>query len=1456
MSNRLRDSSSPLAPKKRRGRPRKEITKEVSGENVSRPKKEQVSGENVSRPRGRPKKEQVAEEITKEVSGENVRKPRGRPKKEQIAEEITKEKQELTAVLPEYGYHTTVKGAMGTYITKITAFYLAAGKFSVPRTQIIRITQKDEFEDAEFTTINNEIFTTLEFYLTRNDIDLEELFEIMFEEQTNFNDKIQKIDIFWMWYFVRKPVKEDFKVNAKKLGLDVSFDQASSELLARQQIWEIQADITFKNAKKIENAYELMQKQEEFFNNGTKDSYYSEDITIISSHFIFHPRYIDGSEILVDHGLYIFDTAVVKEDVPFIQYRSKTQNYYKIHELKEGTYRDYEKIKLKTSDESNKLYVNFLDIPAQIQIEDKPVDIILPGFTLVYSFANGELNIEIPGKQETAELVRESTIQRVLEVFPLLDLGQSNETKIRGTFRIFEMRYDEISLAHAILNEEPLSLFLFLEEKTVAQCFKARTDIYFRPLFDEEYGPDKEEKKTYVSSPFTVSFALKNKVLEKAEVIRIRGSDQVLRLPSKTEYLHVTVTEAKDIPKLEHFMHFIHGFLGLYSKYRETYFSIYEDAFPNLSLRTGHEEEEEIKQTPTYSLFDLTKQVPDLFVSNVGRRCTKHPKIIEPQDYKKWEETLTKTGEKRQIMMFPKKNPKAYVCPSKDAPYPGLVIVPQSGEVYKKYGGFVPCCFAKDKGVRTGKRASRVNGKETNYTAWFYNREPPKPKHTGITVGKRVSTEGGLKRIPIHLEQLLAKGTADPEIIHTSMLVIDEDKPGLFLREGVPISRNSILHALFIAGEDEIYLESNSEEREEKIRNTRKILAESVNPNLLKQELYDLTNSEITQLLADSDVFLNPALFYRALEEIFDVNIFVLLPEPDDITGNIQIPRNKQFHIRSLRKDRKTVILYMHLGSEFDIAEFPQCELIIYQDRAKNTETSIFDNTMTQILYDTLMEKAGTITWRGFREDFGVVRKMEENIYSVIDYEKLFEEKHCKLHSQHIDAQGKMRALEITYSGREFVAVCMPSQPINLKTMNSDKLTQPYLISLDLVSKLFDEFVICDNQDRIPGVFCTVQGIKECVFIPCEIGENVNKASIFSPLFTPASPTEISSEISTALRVSNIIVQLVKFCFEIFVIHRETTLTFDAGYIISPEEQNVEDFINSYIEKLDEESVAINYYNIDELKPILPKVLSTTDALRVIYENTQNLVVASRVNKEREVLSTLPLQSNINEEYKFSFTADLISKVRNILTWYNEVLSGTVMTYDLDAEPNKYFDNYYIRSILNNFYTRSSDFLLSEHTFVFIGDDDFNSWLSGIIGGPASDKIRDIVTKIYPPKYRYPYFFRDLNDNTISLVQNLETTNKEEAIEKQLELSQEKNPNIDINVLTPINEIALAARETELIRYEIIDNEKVPNKEGTELGRFNRTEINEEPTESILYLGTLSDFQQGTPENYATMLLL
>ena len=236
------------------------------------------------------------------------------------------------------------------------------------------------------------------------------------------------------------------------------------------------------------------------------------------------------------------------------------------------------------------------------------------------------------------------------------------------------------------------------------------------------------------------------------------------------------------------------------------------------------------------------------------------------------------------------------------------------------------------------------------------------------------------------------------------------------------------------------------------LRNLRKTIANKVSSNVCKQECYDLNKEEIYKRISGDD-YIDPSLYYRILEEYFEIHIIVFAYIFKENTGteeiDIDTPRHRKFIRKSyILKNRPVVVLFRTYRRVFDKSS--QLELIIgnkdsitytYFDIEKKILTILKNNEMQHRL---MVES----TKSNINNLLTEISKVIPNSNVSIDGYAT-QTTNYKIVSQYIDSYGKVRALTLVNGDKKISIITDPIQPLAL-----DKEEEPFVNSdiLDITS--------------------------------------------------------------------------------------------------------------------------------------------------------------------------------------------------------------------------------------------------------------------------------------------------------------------------------------------------------------------------------------------------------------------
>lgn len=1061
-------------------------------------------------------------------------------------------------------------------------------------------------------------------------------------------------------------------------------------------------------------------------------------LVLTTSELDFTPK-MNGEDVAVDDGLDIFNSAIPSKHVPYIQYNNKYgKSYYRIYtgEKVEDIPNFSTTIIPKTlTNESDHIYMR-LWIPGNRQANEKYLKNATKEslFVVTYSLTNNIMKVAVPSGES-----KNMAINIIKNALPSLSLDNYEEVKVRGEMDIYNIKYEEISLLDMILLDPIINRYLYIEEHTTPFYIKKRLDIHYRPLFSDINEKDKTLKDSYVSNYAAVSLTLNQKFNNTNKTVNIQEDNGTLYLQDGDPYIHINISkaESKDVV-----LKFTKIFKLLLIYYGKNYLSVYNDyveKYPQLELlaqmTTSRKKEGEI--APVYTKRGKEKNrttnalvaaAPDLFIEDYSRKCPvkRQPRIIEENQL----------SDNIQAIRYPE-NGLYYTCEHNDQyRYAGLQInkLPNND----KYE-FLPCCFGENQLTKTTSGLKK------------YQEGLP------LKTSEKIVTKDIIKTDKILVPGKIGKL---PRAINTILKNYNINKPGgvSMYRYGIINSPNSLLHCICLAIGDKNYLKyKNDDMVEDYIKGLRKYISTLIHPGLLKQELYDYQYDEIEDILKDEAEFLDPALTYRAFEEIFNINIFVFYkPKTEDLElqlGAIDIPRFKLFHARTAHYDRPTVLIFKNQGSDVDNALYPQCELIVDLNIDESTYIKLFGENMTKLCYNTLTQTNKTITWlwdNRYQTEASI--PAYSNIYYNIDILNIIKYKPIE---QLIDNDGKLRGITfIDHEQNVFTVSTLPLPPLNLPIMKT-----PAVQSIDYIMNIIKtepDSVTYSNDNKITGLWYSIYGIKNSLYVPvipfvaeqagAYLKNAVNMPGSYNPIITSGDSS--TKRINKLKRSLNIIIQILRWLYDI-------KRQFDKN--LTPEKFAEEHM--AVVDSGESEIDSANYYILTNLTRRLPSVKNITEGFEYLNVRVPKLV--TKVGRG---------------EYKIvMYNRHFLNGIVKMLTDYNNLVAGT------EVKEKRFIDN---------FYEVESDFINRSNSRIIIGEIHFNQWYSSLSGNLYSliSNSNDIKHKIETPmsNIKRPFLFQD-NDFRMYIVQNVETGRADHALavckywyEAFVNIGYKNTPTIDI----------------------------------------------------------------------------
>ena len=1070
-----------------------------------------------------------------------------------------------------------------------------------------------------------------------------------------------------------------------------------SDLFAIYTSWNLNLQLrSQQDDTRLDSIYDIQDKLAEV---DEQDRIPFSPAVINSTTTSFSPT-LNGLPVTPEDGLDIFNDSIVSPYVPYIRYNdSFGQSYYRIYtggRIENVPHYDATIPPDDKTDKKNAIYMRlWLGDPnsdGSADFQSAPADAFE---TVIYYLSNNHLTVKAPIESRRNIITNEFiAFQRAQNALPSILFGQGTERKVNGSFDIWGIDYDESSLLHMILNDNVLNVYLYVEENTKPYALKKRLDIHYRSIFTDENEGQTITTDAYISNSASVSVIFNKQITTEPREIEVIDyeTQQITTalLPAGTPYIHVVVSQAESRQVIQDFFPTFQLLMRYYLDNRAEIDELYQQYFPGVRILSNlnrplpdvpeNQDLEPVLQE-TSKLERLRQRAPDIFLNDYSRSCVRQPTIINTE-----EEAQYWTDRGRQLMPYPPNEPRFYlVCTSDVAPYPGLKVnkLMNNRDQYP----LIPCCYINDK-----MSEGATNSKYRNVIE-------------GIPLDDIIGAKAGGGKLKTN--KILQPGRIAyiPKSIEETLKQYSENYVDI-TRYGVPYSDNSLLHAVSIAIDDPQYLAlDNFTDQEEYVRRVRAYMADSIHPSLMQQEMYDYTHDEIMALFSNPDEFFDPSLFYRAVEELYNINIYVFGDEVDKETnerlGNIDIPRFKIYHARPLRINRPTVIILKTMGSESDNLEHYHCELIVDVDDRGRTIVKLFGPNMTEVCHSTLQNTLSTLTWT-VRNNRNL--EAHSDIYYYLNHLEII---NMPAVSQMVDKNGKLRSLTFDVNGTPITLATLPSQPENLPLSENISLA-----TSDIATSIFPTPTgrTRDNNGRTTGLWFRVLDLTYGEYLPLVPTDQFTNLPVgpSNPLGTPG--TNVTGRLRKLRRDLNFIKQLARWLYDISKQRVNTTPDWFANNYLAINSQAVTD--------------SASYYDLSNLPRRLPAVTTVEQGIRELelYVNT----LFAEVNGQPKMIM---------------YNAEFADRVIKMLRDYDQ------LTYGLDPTPI---------DTLTGYYEKESDFNSIPNSKIFLSTSDLSAWRSTLVSSQNYSQFFSIRTRIERAmnSMMNPYLYQS-PEGEIFLVQNV-----------------------------------------------------------------------------------------------------
>jgi hypothetical protein len=952
-----------------------------------------------------------------------------------------------------------------------------------------------------------------------------------------------------------------------------------------------------------------------------------------------------------DDAVIIFDQSKPSYHVPYIRYNGEGTNRQELFKLYQGRtdeeMPDY-KIVVPPSSKTNKDNSFYLTVwSGKGTLAKATKESYMRGY---YDLTSNLLTIKTPTEED---INQQTIINKITEALPV-NINNVTETAISGEFFLFDLDINDIYLVYMITNTELMGSYLFVKETNTPYAKKTQLKVYYKSFggFVEE-----EEKvaEGYIVNPSSVTVSLTQNYSQGGEVVLVQTETgpTKFRLPPGLPYVRAKITQAESLDVANQFVKIFSRLMQFYKAEKPNVERIFINFIPELGqpLDLAKPIKITVKQ-PTgkkgagdSKIERLKELAPDLFVNGYARKCqcVFQPIIVPDDEIQAWKKNTfiyKETVTERQVMPFPADNPRwNFVCPNDSAPFPGVKSNKDLSN--KDIYPYVPCCFKDDQmdpasfskyQESHGRKAKKIEEKAVT-------------KETHKIKTDKILSPGRYGYVPKSIAALVSKYSEESVDIS---------------RLGVPNTVNSLLHCISVAIRDPTYLNlATIQQKEDYVANIRQIIVRQVLPTLIKQEMYDFSNEEIIEQLSDPENFLDPNLFYRAIEQSYNINIYVFSPpdKEDDPSslGSFELPRFKLFHVRAPRPEKRAVLIFRTWGAESDALSYPQCELIVDQDEANNRVTYSFSQDMNNLLHNALTTLNRTITWELNEvpnQPTQIIAR--NNIYSRENYFYLLNKSPTH---QLIDGYGKCRGFIFPAGDQQITMIVPSTQPENLP------IGQITRVNHEIAVAVFGApLATTKNNGNVDGLWYQVLDLEYGIYIPINPTDQYKDLRVgpSNPLVEEGS--DVVRRVRKLRRDLDTITQVVKWLYLLSKLNIHDFLTRYISIGQKPVEDSATIYDLSKISiKLPEVKTADE--GIDQIKILAPTLVQTLQGQDRIYLYSQKFYdgihyFLKKYDYERKprdpVIPKIIYRTDISEE---DFTPQrrvaIFTDERDMKTWLN-----------------------------------------------------------------------------------------------------------------------------------------------------------------------------------------------------------
>ena len=782
---------------------------------------------------------------------------------------------------------------------------------------------------------------------------------------------------------------EDIIYVIASLGVNSKIVEQINSVETRNKKWDQQELVNFMRTKKAEVERTIKEEQEklDYYDELTNQLLQSKVCPytplIVTAKQKYY-QYVLESDVDVNE---FFSRVKLSPEVTYVQFNNGDLNLIKIDPQS-----NYEHTEVTTGDKH--LYVIVLFNDKKILIDLDTTSLIATA-KLTDPINECDLKVKeilelIFGEEGKLDTTAETNVSGESLLFLTnTDLDLINTDEI-VEYNNTQIQIHDYLLKYLLTSHPEISEFIHFSERTKLLESKKKIPIYLRAPVTSDTDQSKNNRPSVIANLVT------DKLVTDLDLNLSNVAPHVGRFTRDTYFVQIKIDRADNEALAQLYLRILSYVFGQYVDRFDEYYNEMYQTFDQFLDKMSEELDETLKRPHSlissdkkdhiesfpgtvigYGPGDLTagqmknrgkflfETFPDIFPEGYSRETAQlesKPLIIPESKIEEWTE--------REALHFPQENPLFhFVCPDDDYKYPGVRVnkLKSNRDNYP----FLPRCFKKDQ-MHPG----------TNTYEYY------KGKGKEVDKERRQVTATKIARY-------LQEAKIDPKV--------EELLGGDILRMGVRKSPKSAIHCLLLAT-DNNYIRLNEEQQNALVDESLSKLKDYA--IVCRQEYFDLKEDEIKSTLESLEIVDTKTVF-RALEELFDLNIYVIVGGYVDKNLNIsfEIPRFKEYHLRVPNYKRDTILLYKHEATDNNDLDWPQYEIVRFN---KN-----YLNDKLRLIHDMFVR-----TIQFINIDDEPIKSV--NVSDVV------------INKQHINPEGRVDYIIGKYQGRDITLIGVLHPPFNV----------------------------------------------------------------------------------------------------------------------------------------------------------------------------------------------------------------------------------------------------------------------------------------------------------------------------------------------------------------------------------------------------------------------------------------